>query len=184
MGQRIPALNETLKAFIGRQRIYFVGTAAADGRVNVSPKGLDTLRVLGDNRIVWLNLTGSGNETAAHLMENERMTVMFCSFEGDPLILRLYGYARSIHTGDDGWNELIATFPPFPGPRQVIDMHVDLVQTSCGAGVPLYDFVGDRDQMTNWLADQGEEGIKAYWREVNAVSLDGRPTGIDDYAQS
>jgi hypothetical protein len=184
MGQRFTALNEAMKAFIAQQRIFFVGTAAADGRVNVSPKGLDTLRILGDNHVVWLNLTGSGNETAAHLLENERMTLMLCSFEGDPLILRMYGHARSVHVGDEDWEELIAPFPSFPGPRQVIDMHIDLVQTSCGAGVPLYDFVGERDQMTNWLAGQGDNEIKAYWREVNAVSLDGRPTGIEAYAKN
>lgn len=183
MGQRYTALNEELRSFIERQQIYFVGTAAADGRVNVSPKGLDTLRILGDNRVAWLNLTGSGNETAAHLTESTRMTLMFCSFEGDPLILRLYGQARSVHTGDSDWDDLIARFPSLPGPRQVIDMHVDLVQTSCGAGVPLYHFVGERDQMTTWLADQGEAGIRAYWRKVNAVSLDGKPTGIEAYIE-
>ena len=178
MGQRYAAMNDELKTFIGRQRIYFVGTAAVDGRVNVSPKGLDTLRVLGDNRVAWLNLTGSGNETAAHLIENERMTLMFCAFEGDPLILRLYGHARSVHAQDDDWADLISRFPQLPGPRQIIDMHVDLVQTSCGSGVPLYDFVGDRDELTSWLADQGEEGLRTYWREANSVSLDGKPTGI------
>ncbi len=183
MGRRYTALSEEMIAFIERQRIYFVGTAAADGCINVSPKGLDTLRVLEDNRVVWLNLTGSGNETAAHLMESGRMTVMFCSFASDPLILRLYGQARSVHIGDADWDSLIACFPPYPGPRQVIDMQVDLVQTSCGAGVPLFDFVAERDQMTNWLASQGERELRTYWREENAVSLDGNPTGIKAYVE-
>ncbi len=180
MGQRYTALNEAMKAFIEQQKIYFVGTAPEEGRINVSPKGLDTLRILGDTRITWLNLTGSGNETAAHLIEDGRMTIMFCSFEGDPMILRLYGRARPVHPHDDDWDELIALFPALPGPRQVIDMHIDLVQTSCGAGVPLYEYVGQRDQLTSWLADQGDEDIRAYWQEANAISLDGKPTGILD----
>jgi len=178
MGQRFGEIGEQHRAFIERQRMFFVGTAAPEGRVNVSPKGMDTLRVLGPNRVVWLNLTGSGNETAAHLRECERMTLMWCSFEGPPLILRLYGTARAVHGWDADWDELMALFPGMPGPRQVLDMHVDLVQTSCGAGVPLYAYVGDRDDLRDWLAGEGDEGIRQYWAEANQVSLDGKPTGV------
>jgi hypothetical protein len=180
MGTKYTEINDQQRAFIERQKIYFVGTAPEEGRINVSPKGLDTFRVLDANRVVWLNLTGSGNETAAHLIEDGRMTIMFCAFEGDALILRLYGDARAIHQRDDAWDELITLFPPLPGPRQIIDMHVDLVHASCGDGVPLYDYVGDRENLTDWLDGQDEDAIRAYWRRANAVSLDGKPTHILD----
>ena len=178
MGMQYAQISEDLRAFIEEQKLFFVGTAAAEGRINVSPKGMDTLRVLGENRVVWLNLTGSGNETAAHLLENDRMTLMFCSFEGDPLILRLYGHAKAVHHRDKDWEMLISQFPPLAGPRQIIDMSVDLVQTSCGSGVPTYDYVGDRDQLLVWADNVGEEGIRKYWGEANQTSLDGKPTGI------
>jgi len=130
MGQKYTEISARHIQLIQRQKIYFVATAAQDERVNLSPKGLDTLRVLGPNRVVWLNLTGSGNETAAHLLESDRMTLMFCAFEGDPVVLRLYGHARLFHARDAEWNELVQLFPSIPGSRQVVDMNVDLVQTS------------------------------------------------------
>ena len=164
--------------FIRRQKIFFVGTAASDGRVNVSPKGLDTLRIKGAKRVLWLNLTGSGNETAAHLLENSRMTLMFCAFESDPLILRLYGQARAIHPRDDAWEALLADFQKFPGIRQIIDMKIDLVQTSCGFGVPLFDFIGEREHLKQWAEQKGEKGVYQYWEEENQLSLDGKPTYI------
>lgn len=164
--------------FIRRQKVFFVGTAACDGRVNVSPKGMDTLRVKGKNRVTWLNLTGSGNETAAHLLEKSRMTLMFCAFEEDPLILRLYGQAKAIHPQDDEWGVLIVDFQKFPGTRQIIDMDIELVQTSCGFGVPLFDFVDERDQLNQWAEQKGEKGIHQYWEEENQLSLDGKPTDI------
>lgn len=182
MGQRYAEISEKLAQFIRRQKVFFVATAAGDGRINLSPKGMDSLRVLGPNRVVWLNVTGSGNETAAHLLENDRMTVMFCAFEGDPLILRLYGHARSFHPRDPAWDELIGLLPALPGARQIIDLDVDLVQTSCGMGVPLLEFKGEREQLNQWAAKKGEAGIRQYWEQKNRISLDGRPTRILDDA--
>ena len=178
MGKLYKQLTDDLADFIQRQKLFFVGTAADDGRVNVSPKGMDTLGVVTENRIVWLNLTGSSNETAAHLRENGRITLMFCAFEGDPLILRLYGHARIFHPRDAEWNSLLPFFQTIPGARQIIDMSVDLVQTSCGFGVPLFEFKAERDQLEKWAEKKGSEGIQKYWEEKNQVSLDGKPTGI------
>lgn len=173
-------LNGTLKAFIERQPMFFVATAARDGRVNLSPKGLDTLRILGDNRVVWLNLSGSGNETAAHLRDLNRMTLMFCAFEGDAMILRLYGGAVVLHPHDAGWAAAAADFPELAGSRQIFDMTVDLVQTSCGTGVPLMDFRAGRGEteLVPHYAEMGTEGVKDYWRRKNALSIDGKPTGV------
>ncbi|MFN3937363.1 MAG: pyridoxamine 5'-phosphate oxidase family protein [Gemmobacter sp.] len=164
--------------FVAGQQIFFVATAAPDGRVNLSPKGMDSLRVPASDRILWLNLTGSGNETAAHLAESPRMTLMWCSFGTRPLILRAYGTARAIHPRDPDWARLSAELPPEPGARQVIEMQVDLVQTSCGFAVPLMDFRAERTVLRGWARQKGEAGLAAYWAERNGQSLDGRPTGI------
>jgi Pyridoxamine 5'-phosphate oxidase len=178
MGKRYDALSDKHIEFIAKQKMFFVGSATPDSRVNISPKGMDSLRVLGPNRVVWLNVTGSGNETAAHVQVNPRMTIMFCAFEGDPLILRLYGRARAIHHNDAEWPELAALFPPLPGARQVFDLAIDLVQTSCGMAVPFFDYAGEREQLNEWAAKKGEDGIRQYWADRNAVSLDGLPTQI------
>lgn len=178
MGQRYTEVSDKLKQFIEAQKIFFVGTAAADGRVNVSPKGMDSLRVLGKNRVVWLNVTGSGNETSAHVQENPRMTLMFAAFEGNPMILRLYGKAKVIHQTDPEWKEYFALFDPLPGARQLFDLSVDLVQTSCGMAVPFYDYIGEREQLNAWVNKKGEAGVREYWHEKNQVSLDGKPTRI------
>ena len=175
MGQRYQEISERHKSFIEEQKVFFVGTAAMDGRVNVSPKGMDSLKVLDRNRVAWLNLTGSGNETSAH---NPRMTLMFMSLSGDPLILRLYGTAKVIHRKDEQWDNLISIFPSIPGARQIFDLSVDLVQTSCGMGVPLFDFVAEREALSNWAQKKGEDGIRDYWQDRNQVSLDGKPTSI------
>ena len=158
--------------------MFFVGTATADSRVNVSPKGMNSFRVLGSNRVAWLNVTGSGNETAAHVQILPRMTIMFCAFDGAPLILRLYGTAKAVHRTDAQWNELYGRFEPLPGARQIFDMQVEMVQTSCGMAVPLYAFEGDRDLLRNWATKQGEAGIAKYWHNKNQLSIDGIPTGI------
>lgn len=178
MGQRFAALSEQHRAFIAEQRIFFVGTATADSRVNVSPKGMDSLRVLGPARVAWLNLTGSGNETAAHVQVLPRMTIMFCAFAGAPLILRLYGSARAVHTGDAEWAGLARHFPPLPGARQIFDLAIDLVQSSCGFAVPLFDYVGERPTLIEWAQKKGPEGVRGYWAEKNRSSIDGIPTGI------
>lgn len=178
MAQRHTEISDRLAQFIQRQKLFFAGTAACDGRVNISPKGMDTLRVVDSKRVVWLNVTGSGNETAAHLLENDRMILMFCAFEGDPLILRLYGRARIFHPRDPAWNALAALFPPMAGARQIIDMAVDMVQTSCGMGVPLFDFRGEREQLVSWAEKKGDDGLRLYWEQKNRFSIDGKPTGI------
>ena len=178
MAKRFDSLTEQHIRFIRAQRIFFVGTAAVDSRVNVSPKGMDTLRVLDDRRVVWLNVTGSGNETAAHVQLDPRMTLMFCAFEGPPLILRLYGRARAIHRNDPEWNALYALFPPLSGARQIFDLAIDLVQTSCGAGVPLYQYQRDREDLNEWSRKKGGEGVRQYWLEKNQLSIDGLPTRI------
>ncbi len=171
-------INEKLRDFIGEQQMFFVATAAPDGRVNLSPKGIDSLRVLGPQRIVWLNLTGSENETAAHLLEAPRMTLMWCSFTAKPMILRIYGEARAVHPRDPDWAELSPLFPAVPGARQIFDLSVEMALTSCGFAVPRYDFIGQRDTLVRWAEDKGEDGVKAYWAKRNAKSLDGRPTAI------
>jgi predicted pyridoxine 5'-phosphate oxidase superfamily flavin-nucleotide-binding protein len=175
-----PRLNGTLRAFIERQKLFFVATAAPDGRVNLSPKGMDTLRILDDSRIVWLNLSGSGNETAAHLRQLNRMTLMFCAFDGDAMILRVYGTARVMHPDDAGWKEALSRFSDFAGSRQIFDMAVELVQTSCGTGVPVMRFERCRGEteLVPYYADLGPDGVKDYWRRKNVLSLDGDPTGI------
>lgn len=178
MAKQYPDISETLQDFIKAQKIYFVATAARDGRVNVSPKGMDSFRILDKNRVSWLNLTGSGNETAAHLQDINRMTIMFCAFEDRPMILRLYGSATVFHPRDTEWPEKLALFPTMVGSRQVFEMTVDLVQTSCGFGVPLFDYVEDRDNLTNWAVNKGEEGVENYWKEKNQLSMDGKRTGI------
>jgi hypothetical protein len=122
MANRYPRLDAELVDFIRRQKLFFVATAAREGKVNVSPKGMDTLRVIDESRLIWLNLTGNGNETAAHLLDNNRMTLMFCSFDQAPLILRLYGEAETLHPRDPAWQELIEYFPHYPGARQIFDL--------------------------------------------------------------
>ncbi|MBT4488161.1 MAG: pyridoxamine 5'-phosphate oxidase family protein [Rhodospirillaceae bacterium] len=173
-------LSKTLRAVIERQQLFFVATAAGDGRVNVSPKGMDTLRIINDNRIVWLNLSGSGNETAAHLRDVNRMTLMFCAFEGTAMILRVYGQADVIHPRDPAWREAATDFPTIAGSRQIFDMHIDLIQTSCGTGVPIMEFVKSRGEteLAPFYDDMGPDGVKDYWRKKNQLSIDGRPTGI------
>ncbi|MFW5824970.1 MAG: pyridoxamine 5'-phosphate oxidase family protein [Marinobacter sp.] len=182
MAKQFESLLTEHRDFIGAQHLFFVGSAGAEGFVNVSPKGLDSLRVLGPNRLVWLNLTGSGNETAAHVLENGRMTVMFCSFDRQPLILRVYGRADVVHPWDNGWAELVGEFPEHPGARQIFDLDIELVQTSCGFAVPYYAFQGERETLTSWAGKKGADAVKDYWLRENRVSLDGKPTGMGEGA--
>ncbi|MCB2428121.1 pyridoxamine 5'-phosphate oxidase family protein [Methylophaga pinxianii] len=178
MAQQFMALSDRLIEFILKQHLFFVATATADSRINISPKGMDSLKVLNPNRVIWLNVTGSGNETAAHIEENPRMTLMFCAFDGKPLILRLYGQARAVHRKDAEWQSLYAQFDSLPGARQIFILDIDLVQTSCGMAVPCFEFVGDRELLNNWAERKGDTGIKEYWREKNQFSLDGIETDI------
>ncbi len=178
MGKKLESITPDLQKFIEKQKIFFVGTAAAEGNVNVSPKGTDSFRVIDKNKIVWLNLTGSGNETAAHLIKNNRMTIMFCAFEGKPIILRLYGTAGIYHKRDQEFAKYVDLFPANTGARQIIEMQVDLVQTSCGFAVPFMDFKEERTTLNDWSSKQGEEKIKAYWKNKNTKSIDGFETNI------
>lgn len=178
MAKQFDRIGDDHRRFIEHQHLFFTGSAAADGRVNVSPKGMDSLAVLGPNRIAWMNLTGSGNETAGHLLEQSRMTLMWCSFTTRPLILRCFGTARTLHVGDPGWEDLAALFPAHRSARQIFDVEVDLVQTSCGYAVPFMDYTGERDTMQKWVDAKSDDDIRAYWIEKNTVTIDGKPTGV------
>lgn len=179
MGKRYSELQPDQTAFIADQHLFFVATAPVQGRVNLSPKGMDALRVLSPTRILWLNLTGSGNETAAHVQHDPRMTLMWCGFAVRPLILRAYGTARVIHRDHPDWPALASHLPAQPGARQIFDMTIDLVQSSCGFAVPFMDFVKDRPVLHDWAADKGDDGLRDYWATRNTTTIDGIPTGID-----
>ena len=178
MGKQFEAFEAPHLKLIGESHIFFVGTAAEDGRVNVSPKGGDALRVLSPTRIIWRNITGSGNETAGHLAKVNRITLMWCSFGPKPMILRAYGTARAIHPFDADWAEMDGHFPPHDGARQVFDVAVEMVQSSCGFNVPFMEFSGHRDTLDKWTEQKGRDGVKTYWEERNGQTIDGFPTGI------
>ncbi|MGB0388049.1 MAG: pyridoxamine 5'-phosphate oxidase family protein [Ardenticatenaceae bacterium] len=169
-------LDENLQAFIAEQKMFFTATAPIEGRINLSPKGMDTFHIFDNKRVAYLDMTGSGNETAAHLRENGRMTIMFCSFSHKPMILRLYGRGRVIRPHDEAWSELYPLFKPEPGARQIILLEIDSVQTSCGFAVPLYEFKSERETLRRWTENKKEEGLKAYRAQKNQVSIDGLPT--------
>jgi len=178
MAKTYPALTTELQEWIGQQPMYFLASAPlqADGHVNLSPRGLDSLRILTETRALMLDLTGSGNETAAHLHENGRLTVMLCAFSGKPKILRLYGQARVILPTDGEWAQYRQLFAPdLPGVRQLFLLDITRIQTSCGFGVPLMDLVAQRDTLLEWAHKKGADGIEKYHREKNARSLDGLP---------
>ncbi len=178
MAKQYAEILPNLQEFISQQKIFFVATAAPDGRVNLSPKGMDSLRVLSPNKVIWLSVTGSGNETAAHLLENPRMTLMFCALEGRAMILRLYGQAKVHYPRDIQFTEFQGLFPQHPGIRQIFELKIDLVQTSCGMAVPFFEYKGERDELNQWAQRKGEAGIQDYWEEKNQQNLDGKPTGI------
>jgi len=186
MGQKFTAITDQQRAFIERQKIFFVATAPPQGRVNVSPKGMATLRVLGTNDVAYLDCTGSGSETRAHLIasEDRRLTIMFCAFEGTPLILRLYGRGQSLMRGTPEYSDLLQHFDEIPGARQLIRLSVDLVQTSCGMGVPLFDYKEDRQSLVRHWVRQGAESIRRYWGLKNSKSIDGLPTKFEPDAMA
>ncbi len=178
MGQKYTSLSEKDIDFIKAQKIFFVGTATETSRVSVSPKGMNSFQVINNSRIAWLNVTGSGNETSAHVQQQPRMTIMFCAFEGSPLILRLYGAAKVIHKNDSEWDSLYSLFVPLPGARQIFVLDVDLVQSSCGMSIPYYSYEGERELLSDWARKKGDEGLKEYWKQKNQESIDGIPTKI------
>ncbi|WP_411993720.1 pyridoxamine 5'-phosphate oxidase family protein [Agarivorans sp. DSG3-1] len=178
MGKQFSAMIPPHVEFIEQQQMFFVATAAPSGKVNLSPKGMDSFRVLNKHQVVWLNYTGSGNETAAHVSQDPRMTIMFCAFEGKPVILRLYGQATAIHRGDECWQSYSQLFSNLNGARQLYLLDIDMVQSSCGMSVPFYDYVAPREELSQWADKQGEKGIEQYWAKKNQQSLDGVDTHI------
>jgi Pyridoxamine 5'-phosphate oxidase len=180
MAKQLREISPHLRVFIEAQPLFFVGTAAPGGRVNVSPKGMDTLRVLSPTQVAWLNVTGSGNETAAHLLQSPRMTLMFCAFAGAPLIVRLYGQARMAQPNDTEWESASGLFPALPGARQIYFLGIDLVQTSCGMAVPLMDFQAERDDLNRSVGAKTADELDAYRHLKNSRSIDGFPTGLPE----
>ena len=178
MARFYPALEDKHRDFIAAQKIFFSASGTATSRLNLSPKGMDSLRVLSPGRVAYLDLTGSGNETAAHLKHDGRLTLMWTSFDADPLILRAYGRGRAVRRQDTDWAELRAHFPDLPGERQLIVLDVDAVQTSCGYAVPMYAYRGERETLARWAEKKGPVGLLDYWREKNQVSIDGLPTHL------
>ncbi|MDO8288374.1 MAG: pyridoxamine 5'-phosphate oxidase family protein [Parvibaculum sp.] len=183
MAKQFPALDKAQTDFIERQHMFFTASAAATGHINLSPKGLDGLRVIGPNAVVYMDHTGSGNETAALLKQDGRLTIMFCAFDGVPMILRLYGRGTLLKKGSTDYNSLLASafngVEP-TGARHMIRLDFDLVQTSCGMGVPLYDYKEERASLTRWADAQGQDGLETYRRQKNMISLDGWSTGLAD----
>lgn len=179
MGKFYEQLNPDLQSFIVEQHLFFVATAPLEGgRVNLSPKGVDTLRVLNERQVAYLDLTGSGNETAAHLQQNGRLTLMFCSFERKPLILRLYGRGQVFRPHHPRWAELAPQLPSVAGAQQLILLAIESVGTSCGFGIPLYEYKQERETLVKWAEHQGDDEMKAYRQAKNRVSIDGLPTGL------
>jgi len=181
MAKFFPALEPHHRHYIAAQHMFFTASAAPTGHVNMSPRSTDMFRVLGDNAVIYLDRTGSGNETAAHLKIDSRLTIMFCAVAGPPLIMRLFGQGRVIHRDSAEFASLLqehfAGKAPL-GARQMVRLDFDLVQTSCGYGVPLFEYQQERTQMDAWAKAKGVDGIESYWREKNEVSLDGFPTGL------
>ena len=180
MAKQYDHISKRIQKFISEQKIFFVATATDKSRINLSPKGMDSFRVIDEKKVLWLNLTGSGNETAAHLDVDGRITMMFCAFEGPPMILRLYGTGQIINPNNAQWNEYLELFPKLAGTRQIIDITIEMVQTSCGMSIPYFDFKEERLQLDDWAIQKGEEGIKDYWKEKNEKSIDGIPTKIQE----
>lgn len=183
MAKQFARIEDIHRSFITRQHIFFTASAAEDTRVNVSPRSTEALRLLDDLTAIYLDRTGSGNETAAHLKADGRLTIMFCAFDGPPVILRLYGRGRMIRRNSPEYLSLLAEHyggnEPL-GARQIIRLDIDLVQTSCGYAVPLYDYRAERPNLDRWAEAKGQDGLDAYWREKNLTSMDGLPTGLLD----
>ncbi|TCZ80060.1 pyridoxamine 5'-phosphate oxidase family protein [Paenibacillus albiflavus] len=180
MGKLFTAIEPDHEEFINMQKMFFVGSAPldAEGHVNLSPKGYDVFRIISPTEVAYLDLTGSGNETSAHLDENGRITIMFIALEGQPMVLRLYGKGQVILPGTTRWEELIGKFDPIPGARQIIYAELHAVKTSCGFSVPFFQYEGERDTLKKWAVVKGEQGLVNYHREKNSTSMDGIVTPI------
>jgi hypothetical protein len=177
MADRFSSLRPDLAQWWCDQPMFFVATAPSggDGHVNLSPKGYDTFRVLAADRVAYLDLTGSGVETIAHLRDNGRVTLMACAFSGNPRISRIYGRGHVHLVDTPEFDALAPEFPELPGRRSIIEVAVERVTTSCGYAVPLMDLVDDRERLLDWASAKGDEGIAAYWEKKNAQSIDGLP---------
>lgn len=177
MAERFASISPQLADWWRAQPMFFVATAPAgsEGHVNLSPKGHDTLRILDTNRVAYLDLTGSGIETIAHLRENGRITLMACAFNGNPRISRIYGTGLVHPLGTPEFDALAGEFPELPGRRAIIEIGVERVTTSCGYAVPLMDLVADRDRLIEWAEKKGDDGIEEYWGKKNRASIDGLP---------
>lgn len=187
MGKQFARIEQDHREFIEQQHVFFNASAASRGRVNVSPRDVAALRILDERTVIYLDRTGSGNETAAHLLADGRLTLMFCAFDGRPLILRLYGCGRIVARGSVEYGDLLAAHyggVEVPGARQIVRLDVELVQTSCGMNVPFYNHVGERDQLTRWAEAKGEAALEQYRREKNSASIDGLPTGMFETVRS
>lgn len=180
MGKEFAEIDDSIREWIGKQKMFFVSTAplAADGLVNNSPKGMDTFRVLGPRSVAYLDLTGSGVETIAHLRENGRITIMFCAFDGPPKIFRFYGKGEVLEEGTERYAELIPEFEESIGARSIIHVDVELIRDSCGYSIPLYDYREERDVLSKWADKKGAAGVKQYQQDNNRESLDGL-AGLD-----
>jgi hypothetical protein len=172
------AVTPELKQFIAAQKVFFVATAPTKGRINLSPKGMDTFRVLSPQRVIYLDITGSGNETAAHLVDNGRITILFCSFDRTARIARLYGLGRPIHRNDANWHEYLTMFAPEPGVRQIMEIDIESAMTSCGYGVPWMENLSERDTLRKYWEKRDEQTLTAYQHKENERSIDGLPTGL------
>lgn len=186
MAKFYDVITPHIHEFIQKQHMFFVATAplSGEGHINLSPKGLNSFRILSPNQVAYLDMTGSGNETSAHITENGRITFMFCAFEGPCDIIRLYGAGRTVLPGDAEWDSLIQHFTPLTGQRQIIVADIHRTQTSCGYAVPLFDYVGDRDTLERWCENKGEEELVTYRAQKNSRSLDNLPTPIGQRTQS
>ena len=173
-------LTPELTNFIRAQPVFFVATAAPEGRINLSPKGMDTFRVLDEKRVAYLDLTGSGNETAAHLLRDSRITIMFCSFGQHARIARIYGRGVALRADHPRWPELITNFPKLPGVRQVMEIGVESAMTSCGYAVPRMRAMSPRDTLEKYWLERGEQEKENYWQKHNLRSIDGLPTGMPE----
>jgi Pyridoxamine 5'-phosphate oxidase len=177
MGKTYPHIGEKLRAFIAAQHCFFVASApsGADGHVNCSPKGVDSFRILGPTEVAYLDFVGSGVETIAHVRQNGRVVIMFCAFAGPPNIVRLHGRGQVVEPRDAGFPALLAAFAPMPGIRAIVRVDVSRIADSCGYGVPLLDYVGERKQLATWAGSKTESELLDYQRKTNAASLDGLP---------
>ncbi|WP_226554755.1 pyridoxamine 5'-phosphate oxidase family protein [Celeribacter naphthalenivorans] len=188
MAKFFDSIPNPLRRMVERQRIFFVATAAAGARVNVSPRPTaETLRITGPNELIYLDMTGSGAETAAHLKADGRMTVMFCSFEEQPMIVRFFGTGRSVFKGTEEYQTLLDTHfdgQELPGARQIVVQTIEQAQSSCGYGVPFFEYEGERSTLKDWSTRKGDAGIADYLEEKNLVSQDGLPTGLEEVAEA